>query len=81
MRIYTKRGYGRCGSNPWSWRTGERHPLAKLTAEQVEWARGWRAIGIPLRIVAQALGVTVSTTSKAVNRVTWRHTADLKMNE
>ena len=58
-------------SHPSRQRRGERHWCAKLTAEQVVWAREMVALGDSQSSVARALGVSSGTISRIVRRV-WR---------
>jgi hypothetical protein len=52
---------------------GARHPLTKLTTEQVEWARAEVASGKSRSAVARELGVSLTATSLAVRGRTWSY--------
>ena len=64
---------------------GEGHPLAKLTTEQVAWARHAVAEGGSTRAIARQLNVTKRTINAAVNGTHWRHapgpTRELHVNK
>lgn len=55
--------------------TGAAHPrhVAKLTEEQVSWARRLYADGISQTAIAKQLGVNSGTISRAVRGHTWGH--------
>lgn len=52
---------------------GERHPRAKLTAEQVRAIRRLRAEGWTLRRLAAEFGVSDHSVHAIVDRRTWKH--------
>ena len=56
--------------------TGERHPMAKLTAEDVRKIRQLRSTGQTLERIAQQFGVTWSNVWAIVQKRTWRHVLD-----
>ena len=51
--------------------TGERHPMVKLTRQQVEYIRERRRVGIKLRVLAAELGVSKTTISDVARGLQW----------
>lgn len=56
-------------------RVGEQTSRAKLTEQQVRWARRACAAGVMLKTIAAALGVSGSAVSMIVSRRRWGHVA------
>lgn len=52
---------------------GEAHPLAKLTAGDIEQARKFREQGVYWREIARRIGVAQCTIERAVRGETWSH--------
>lgn len=60
-------------SRPEAMRRGERHPRARLTAEQVAEIRRRRADGVRVSELARIFGVSITAASFAIRGKTWRH--------
>lgn len=69
MRDKIAKGRGRAMP---SYVRGERHGMAKLTAEQVAALRAERAAGAPYSVLMARYGVSKTTVGKIANRKSWR---------
>lgn len=56
-------------------RRGERHPLAKLTADDVRAIRAAYAARVPHKVTARMFGIHPSNAAKIARRETWRDVA------
>jgi hypothetical protein len=54
-------------------RRGEKHPLAKLTADDVIELRRLKAMGLTNRAIADKFGISVQQAGKIARRENWRH--------
>lgn len=52
---------------------GEKHPMARLTAEQVIEIRQQRALELPLSAIADEFGVSIAHVHRIATRQAWAH--------
>ena len=66
MRDMVSKGRNRNGGS------GEKHPLHKLTSEDVKWIRTWISLGHTQKSIAKPFGVAKSTVSKIKLGKAWK---------
>ena len=68
VRDMLKKGRGRAGGPP-----GEKHGMSKLTDEKVRWLRWFYEDGWSQDQIANMLGVSQNTVSRAIRSECWKH--------